>query len=60
MSPEHKAKMIEASKKAREAKKAAQNEKKEVKALIKEPEGPSKSAPKKLCFCNCPSCPDKH
>jgi len=60
MSPEHKAKMVEASKKAREAKKATQAEKKEVKALIKEPEGPSRSAPKKMCFCNCPSCPDKH
>ena len=57
MSPEHKAKMAEAAKKAREAKKA---EKKEVKALIKEPEGPSRSAPLKMCFCNCPSCPDKH
>ena len=42
MSPEHKAKMAEAAKKAREAKKT---EKKEVKALIKEPEGPSRSAP---------------
>jgi len=60
MTEEHKAKMAEAAKKAREAKKAAQTEKKEVKALIKEPELPSRSAPKKMCFCNCPSCPDKH
>ena len=60
ITPEHKAKLMEAAKKAREAKKAAQTEKKEVKALIKEPELPSRSAPKKMCFCNCPSCPDKH
>jgi hypothetical protein len=60
MTPEHKEKLMEAGKKAREAKKAAQNEKKEVKALIKEPEGPSRSAPKKMCFCDCPSCPDRH
>jgi len=52
MSPEHKAKMAEAAKKAREAKK-------ETKALIKEPEGPSRSAPKKICFCSCPDCPHK-
>jgi hypothetical protein len=57
--PEHIAKMQEAAKKAREAKKAAQGEKKEMKALVKEPEMPSKSAAKKMCFCNCPSCPHK-
>jgi hypothetical protein len=50
--PEHIAKMQEAAKKAREAKK-------EMKALVKEPEMPSKSAAKKMCFCNCPSCPHK-
>lgn len=53
ISPEHKIKMAEAAKKAREAKK-------EMKALIKEPELPSHSAPLKMCFCNCPSCPNKH
>ena len=53
--PEHMAKMRE----ARDAKKAAQGEKKEMKALVKEPEMPSKSAVKKMCFCNCPSCPHK-
>ena len=51
-SPEHMAKLQEAAKKAREAKK-------EMKALVKEPEMPSKSAAKKMCFCNCPSCPHK-
>ena len=59
MTPEHKAKLMEAGRIAREAKKAAQGEKKEMKALIKEPEVPSKSAVKKMCFCNCPSCPHK-
>ena len=53
--PEHMAKMRE----ARDAKKAAQGDKKEMKALVKEPEMPSKSAAKKMCFCNCPSCPHK-
>jgi len=53
--PDHMAKMRE----ARDAKKAAQGEKKEMKALVKEPEMPSKSAAKKMCFCNCPSCPHK-
>jgi hypothetical protein len=53
ITPEHKAKLLEAAKKAREAKK-------EMKALVKEPELPSRSAPKKMCFCNCPTCPDKH
>jgi fatty acid-binding protein DegV len=59
MTDEHKAKMQEAGRIAREAKKAAQGEKKEMKALVKEPEMPSKSAAKKMCFCNCPSCPHK-
>ena len=59
LSDEHKAKMLEAGRIAREAKKAAQGEKKEMKALVKEPEMPSKSAVKKMCFCNCPSCPHK-
>jgi hypothetical protein len=57
ISEEQKAKMAEARAKAQKAKR---DEKKETKALIKEPEGPSRSAPKKMCFCNCPSCPDKH
>lgn len=59
MSEEQKAKLMEAGRMAREAKKAAQTEKKEVKALIKEPEVPSRSAPKKICFCNCGDCPHK-
>ena len=46
--PDHMAKMREAAK-----------AKKEMKALVKEPEMPSKSAAKKMCFCNCPSCPHK-
>lgn len=58
-SDEQMLKMQEAAKAAREAKKAAQGEKKEMKTLIKEPDVPSKSAVKKLCFCNCPSCPHK-
>jgi hypothetical protein len=57
-SPEHIAKMLEAAKKAREAKKAAQGDKKEM--AIKEPNVPSKSERKSVHFCNCPSCPDKH
>lgn len=57
-SPEHLAKMQEAAKKAREAKKAAQGDKKEM--AIKEPNVPSKSERKSVHFCNCPSCPDKH
>jgi hypothetical protein len=59
LSDEHKAKMLEAGRVAREAKKAAQGEKKEMKALVKEPEMPSKSSAKKICFCTCPSCPHK-
>lgn len=57
LSEEQKAKMGEARARAQKAKR---DEKKEAKALIKEPEGPSRSAPKKICFCDCPSCPDKH
>jgi hypothetical protein len=53
LSEEQKAKMGEARAKAQKAKR-------EMKALVKEPELPSRSAPKKLCFCNCPTCPDKH
>lgn len=59
LSDEHKAKMLEAGRLAREAKKAAQGEKKEMKALVKEPNMPSKSERKTHCFCNCPSCPHK-
>jgi hypothetical protein len=53
--PEHMAKMRE----VRDAKKAEKAEKKELEALIKGPEMPSKSGAKKMCFCNCPSCPHK-
>lgn len=58
MTEEHKAKMLEAAKKAREAKKAALGDKKEM--AIKEPVMPNKSERKTVHFCNCPSCPDKH
>jgi hypothetical protein len=58
-SDEQMLKMQEAAKKAREAKKAEKAEKKELETLIKGPEMPSKSGAKKMCFCNCPSCPHK-
>jgi hypothetical protein len=60
LSDEHKAKMLEASRVAREAKKATQGEKKEMKALVKEPEMPSKSERKTIHFCTCPDCPQRH
>jgi hypothetical protein len=60
LSDEHKAKMLEAGRVAREAKKAEKAEKKELETLIKGPEMPSKSERKTIHFCNCPSCPDKH
>jgi len=53
---EHIAKMVEAARKAREAKKAN----KDVEKSIKQPELSAKSERKSVHFCNCPSCPDKH
>jgi len=56
LSEEHKAKMLEAGRLAREAKK----NNKDVEKSIKQPDMPSKSERKSVHFCNCPSCPDKH